>query len=223
MERKTYRQREWFVLGTLLCMGSARFGGRIHEYAAEARFRLLEAGEREEVHHEQMKRHLEEASGLLLRMSNEMELLMLEKGYGLWSTEDSSYLKLSSMHPASLELGLDVMAEFGNHVSKEMGRYDKWLSSKDEAVSLNSLLVLAGRMMTLIRQELKRLAEEMEEAKRRAMNPEAAEPPKCPVCGAAMRLRTAKNGANAGQQFWGCTQYPSCRGVRDVIDGNDIP
>ena len=223
MERKTYRQREWFLMGTLLCMGSSRFGGKIHEYATEARFRLLEAGEREEGRYEQMKRYLEEAAEVLLRMSNETELWMLEKGYGLWSAEDSSYLKLSGMRPASLELGPDVMADFGGHVSKEIGRYDKWLSSKDEAVALNSLLVLASRTMTLIRQEEKRLSEKMEEAKRRSMNPETVEPPKCPVCGAAMRLRTAKNGANAGQQFWGCTQYPSCRGVRDVLDGNDIP
>ena len=36
----------------------------------------------------------------------------------------------------------------------------------------------------------------------------------CPVCSRAMTLRTAKRGANAGGTFWGCTGYPSCRGVR---------
>ncbi|MBR6059984.1 MAG: topoisomerase DNA-binding C4 zinc finger domain-containing protein [Victivallales bacterium] len=217
MERKTYRQREWFVLGTLLCMGSSRFGGKIHDYATEARFCLMAAGESEEIRHEQMKRHLELAGELLMRLASETELTMLEAGYEIWSEEDSSYLKLSKLHPASLELGLDVMAEFGSHLAKERERFGKWLSSKDEAVALNSLLVLTERTARLVRQEQKRLVEEMEEAKRRGMNPEAVESPKCPICGAAMRLRTAKNGANAGQQFWGCTQYPSCRGIRDVI------
>ena len=33
----------------------------------------------------------------------------------------------------------------------------------------------------------------------------------CPKCGAAMALRTSKSGANAGGQFWGCTNYPKCR------------
>ena len=33
----------------------------------------------------------------------------------------------------------------------------------------------------------------------------------CPKCGAAMALRTAKSGPNAGGQFWGCTNYPRCR------------
>lgn len=38
--------------------------------------------------------------------------------------------------------------------------------------------------------------------------------PVCPTCGASMIRRTAKRGANAGGQFWGCSNYPNCRGIR---------
>ena len=37
--------------------------------------------------------------------------------------------------------------------------------------------------------------------------------PCCPKCGSKMILRTAKRGKNAGQQFWGCTNYPHCRAI----------
>lgn len=37
--------------------------------------------------------------------------------------------------------------------------------------------------------------------------------PRCPKCGSEMVLRTAKSGANAGNQFWGCSKYPGCRGM----------
>lgn len=37
--------------------------------------------------------------------------------------------------------------------------------------------------------------------------------PVCPKCGAGMAKRQAKRGANAGQYFWGCTNYPGCRGT----------
>ena len=40
-----------------------------------------------------------------------------------------------------------------------------------------------------------------------------SESPRCPKCGSEMILRTAKNGANAGNQFWGCSKYPNCRGM----------
>ena len=41
----------------------------------------------------------------------------------------------------------------------------------------------------------------------------AATPPKCPKCGSAMVLRTARTGANQGEQFWGCSNFPKCRGI----------
>jgi restriction system protein len=38
--------------------------------------------------------------------------------------------------------------------------------------------------------------------------------PACPVCQSAMVKRTAKRGANSGNAFWGCSQYPACKGTR---------
>ena len=38
----------------------------------------------------------------------------------------------------------------------------------------------------------------------------------CPVCSKPMVRRTAKRGANAGNDFWGCTGYPACRGTRPI-------
>jgi restriction system protein len=38
----------------------------------------------------------------------------------------------------------------------------------------------------------------------------------CPRCGSFMVLRTAKQGANAGNQFWGCSSYPKCRAVEKI-------
>ena len=37
--------------------------------------------------------------------------------------------------------------------------------------------------------------------------------PNCPKCGNAMVRRTAKQGANIGNAFWGCSNYPQCRGI----------
>jgi restriction system protein len=40
----------------------------------------------------------------------------------------------------------------------------------------------------------------------------------CPVCASSMVLRQARNGSNAGQNFWGCSQFgkTQCRGSRPV-------
>ena len=44
-------------------------------------------------------------------------------------------------------------------------------------------------------------------------SPSATAHPNCPTCGSVMVRRTAKQGINAGNLFWGCSMYPKCRGV----------
>lgn len=38
----------------------------------------------------------------------------------------------------------------------------------------------------------------------------------CPKCGGRMILRTARKGANAGNQFYGCENFPKCRFVKNI-------
>jgi hypothetical protein len=37
--------------------------------------------------------------------------------------------------------------------------------------------------------------------------------PLCPKCGTEMLLRTARTGANQGDKFWGCRNFPRCRAI----------
>lgn len=45
----------------------------------------------------------------------------------------------------------------------------------------------------------------------------ASATPGCPKCGSTMVKRTAKKGSNVGNTFWGCTNYPQCRGIAPII------
>ncbi|HWE64018.1 MAG TPA: type I DNA topoisomerase, partial [Chloroflexota bacterium] len=49
--------------------------------------------------------------------------------------------------------------------------------------------------------------------------PEGTEAPACPVCGSAMVLRQAQRGRGRGSVFWGCSNYPSCKGLI-AVEGN---
>lgn len=48
----------------------------------------------------------------------------------------------------------------------------------------------------------------------KAVAPQESDVPKCPKCGSDMLKRIAKQGANAGRPFWGCSAFPQCRGIR---------
>lgn len=41
--------------------------------------------------------------------------------------------------------------------------------------------------------------------------------PGCPSCTKPMVKRTAKRGANAGEEFWGCSAYPACRDTMQTV------
>lgn len=40
--------------------------------------------------------------------------------------------------------------------------------------------------------------------------------PLCPECGARMRKRVARRGRWRGREFWGCSRYPGCTGIRNI-------
>ena len=43
-----------------------------------------------------------------------------------------------------------------------------------------------------------------------------AQPPSCPNCGNDMVERIARRGPKAGERFWGCPCFPTCRGTRPI-------
>lgn len=73
-----------------------------------------------------------------------------------------------------------------------------------------------------------RHVQEIKESKAPKRQPEAASvapvlaaaavasDPVCQKCGSPMVRRTAKRGQNAGNEFWGCSQYPKCRSIQPV-------
>ena len=77
-----------------------------------------------------------------------------------------------------------------------------------------------GRPMELI--EGTALARMVEELKKKPssvnVNPILADSQptvnNCPLCGSEMVLRTAKKGPKAGENFWGCSAFPKCRGKK---------
>ena len=42
--------------------------------------------------------------------------------------------------------------------------------------------------------------------------------PKCPRCNGNLVLRTATRGANAGNQFYGCSNYPKCKYIQNITN-----
>lgn len=55
-----------------------------------------------------------------------------------------------------------------------------------------------------------------EEQYKQTQTSSAQEISRCPWCNGQLILRTAKKGANAGNQFYGCSNYPKCKYVKNI-------
>lgn len=53
---------------------------------------------------------------------------------------------------------------------------------------------------------------------RPAALPSPSRAPSCPTCASLMVVRTATKGTNSGSRFWGCPNFPRCRGIRQYAD-----
>jgi len=82
----------------------------------------------------------------------------------------------------------------------------------------NVQLVDGPRLFAMIKQAKLSLAATAQQPIRSApmAHPSTGIAPGCPQCGAGMVRRTARKGANAGGEFWGCSRFPSCKGVRNL-------
>lgn len=76
----------------------------------------------------------------------------------------------------------------------------------------NVELVNGARLQQLLQQGRARDAKPLPPSS--AAPAAAAAIPDCPACTAPMTRRTARKGANAGKEFWGCTRFPVCKGTR---------
>lgn len=124
--------------------------------------------------------------------------------------------------------------------------YSRWLDHKDPAVVANAIICLVHQANYLLDRQIngleqkfvegggysERLAAARIEKRRKNLSdrPERAdsedrtdraekEKPSCPLCRGLMVVRTAKKGNSAGTPFWGCAEYPKCKGTLKV-DGS---
>jgi four helix bundle suffix protein len=111
------------------------------------------------------------------------------------------------------------------HLLKQQHKFDHWLHSDDSIVVANCLIILIRRTIKMLGGQLQTQIEIFEQeggfrekltqirTEARAKNENA---PACPNCGKPMTIRKATTGKNAGQEFWGCTGYPECKGVINI-------
>ena len=150
------------------------------------------------------------------------DLLYVPRGEGRQSYQN----RISGKHvdfvlcaPDSLQPIAAIELDDASHSRADRIERDEFLDSAFAAANLPLVRFPAQRqydVKSVAARIDELITQKKVESSRSPVSPELSESKSCPKCGAVMVLRMANSGPNRGQQFYGCPNFPRCRGTLAV-------
>ena len=232
-----YRKLASFMMSTIIYYGTVSFCRRfvksmrqtdqMVQAARSGRQNIAEGSERAGTSAQTEIQLTDVARASLVELLLDLEDFLLMQEILPWSEDSPESKAVSAVHVGHFENTGDTSHAFGKRVLEEKANFAQWLDSDDPTVVANTLINLCHRTLFLLRRQVGALGqrfleeggfkEHMHRCREdvRSQDPQA---PECPVCGKSMRACTAKTGSKAGHRFWGCRDFPACKGTRELAE-----
>lgn len=125
--------------------------------------------------------------------------------------EGKTYL-VQCKHWKTRKVGVSVIREmFGLMVAE--GADEVWVIASG-SFTAEAQAFAQGKPIKLIDgEQLHSLSDSKQVREPKGAYQKADNVPNCPSCGTQMVKRMAKRGSNEGNEFWGCTGFPKCKGT----------
>lgn len=201
--------------------------GQMVGAARSARQNLVEASSRAATSAETELRLLAVAKGSLQELAGDYEAFLLDRNEIPWGHDDPGAVafRALSFDPFVPPGNGDDRKAFGAHFLRMRERFAPFLEPEDPIAAANGILLCIDRATALLQRQMEKTAQSFREQggftermsqarleerdRQRAGTPS----PRCPECGGEMRRLLARKGRNAGNAFWSCLNYPSCKGT----------
>lgn len=150
---------------------------------------------------------------------------LMQKGEAPWEKSSPESRAIYAVRLAPPNYGEDTVHDACAHVLEQKRLFAKWLDSDNDSDVANALLILIARVIHMLNHQMETQGAAFKEeggfrekltalrVEKRARQQAA---PECPECGKPMARRKAKTGPKAGVEFWGCSAYPECKGIRPL-------
>lgn len=177
-------------------------------------------------------RLLDVARGSCDEVQGDFFNFLLRRRAKIWKISDPDREAIWQMRLDPPNYSNSYLHDAAEHILAQKSKFDHWLENKDPEIVANAILVLLLKENRMLQAQIEKILqkfretggfsenmtqERIEARKRMALNEGA---PLCPDCGKPMLKRMQKRGQNQGKEFWGCSDYPNCRGIRPINQGN---
>lgn len=153
---------------------------------------------------------------------------LLRKKATVWAIGNADREAIWQMRLDCPQYSNSYLHDAAIHILSQKSKFDRWLTHDNPETMANALLVLCLRENRMLQSQIQSQLEDfkqkggfsenmtmerLEARKTQALNNGA---PACPLCGKPMLRRMQKRGQWQGREFWGCGDYPLCRGTRPI-------
>lgn len=151
---------------------------------------------------------------------------LLRRQARVWAIGDESREALWKMELDRPNYTNSLLHDAAEHILKQKAKFAPWTENDSAEIAANALLILCIRINRILQSQLSKLlehfrvhggfTENMTAERLDARRQLTAGAPPCPKCGKPMLRRMQKKGQQQGREFWGCSDYPRCDGLRPL-------
>jgi four helix bundle suffix protein len=235
-----YRYLDAFVLANIVELGTGHFcarflglkddpAGRTYAqmtHAARSGCRnFAEGSERLMTSYATAIELLDVARASLCELRDDYNKWLMIQWQAPWPMDSQDAQSIYGVRLDPPNYGREINREVCLHIMTQCRKFEQDLFSEDPLVRANTLLILISRTLNMMDKYIKSVGDEfvaqggfrerMSTVRTKARTQQddfPEEGPNCPKCGAPTRLRRTRNG---NRPFWGCSEYPACRGIVD--------
>jgi len=232
-----------WVLGNIIQLATQDFCDRFIDYRIDPGRRLYdqmvmasrcgvaniaEGSSRHSTSIETEMRLLDVARASFDELQGDLFNFLLRSKSEVWAIGNADREKIWKMNLDAPKYSNSYLHDAAKHILAQKSKFSRWLESDSPATVANALLLLCLKENRMLHSQIQgRLddfrqtggfsenmtTERLEARKTQAANQGA---PACPKCGKPMLKRMQKKGQMQGREFWGCSDYPNCNGIRTI-------
>lgn len=153
---------------------------------------------------------------------------LLRRGGDVWALGNSDREAIWQMKLDEPQYSSDYLHDAAKHILVQKCKFSRWIESDRAEIVANALLFLCLRENKMLQAQIHNrlesfrktggFTENMTSERLEARKAKATESgtPVCPKCGKPMLKRMQRKGKQQGREFWGCSDYPNCNGIRPI-------
>lgn len=237
---QSYHWLNSWILANIIQLGTQDFCDRFVDYRMDPGRRLYdqmvmaarcgvaniaEGSARHSTSIETEMRLLDVARASFDELQGDLFNFLLRKNADVWSIGNPEREAIWQMRLDNPNYSNSYLHDAARHILAQKSKFAGWLKNENPCMVANALLVLCIRENKMLQSQMQSQLETFKRtggftenmtAERIEARKNAAGGPLCPKCGKPMLKRMQKKGLMQGREFWGCSDYPKCNGIRPV-------